>query len=124
MQHKHAMRCTGSKYVCWRGCNLRRGKMPDTGQVYNTANTDAEKYMGLNFGHFFGSMGGDKNSNWSITVWNMEVIKPKNQIIRKLNNRVLVIYKDGVWVQKLEPPEGKIGLSIGENVVYDENRKA
>lgn len=50
----------------------------------------------------------------------MQKIKSQNQIVKVLTNRVLTIYKDGNWVQKVELPEGKIGLGIGKEMVYSE----
>lgn len=51
---------------------------------------------------------------------NPKVIKAKNQIIRKIKNRILTIYRDGNWVHKIDLLEGKVSLSIGEEMVYDE----
>ena len=39
--------------------------------------------------------------------------------VKILKNRVLIIYKDGNWVQKFDLPKGKIGLSIDKKVIYD-----
>lgn len=48
------------------------------------------------------------------------MIKPKNQIVRTLKNRVLTIHRDGNWIQKIDLPSGRIELSIDEERVYTE----
>lgn len=55
-----------------------------------------------------------------LKVQNSEPIKAKSQMFKTIKNRVLTIYKDNNWVQKIDLPNGKIKLGIGDKIVYSQ----
>ena len=54
---------------------------------------------------------------------NPSVIKAKKLKSIILKNRVLTIYKENDWIQKIDLPEGKVRLDINNQTVYSEEDK-
>jgi len=55
-----------------------------------------------------------------IKMSNPTILKAKKLKSVILKNRVLTIYKENDWTQKIDLPEGKLRLDVNNQTVYSE----